>query len=97
PAKAGIMHRTIEASIIKGLIKRKRTGLTLTELGCATTNALLGATCRSRITQFDTPAACPSARLRRTHHALLARWGSRHPIGDRYSGAIADQRQDIVP
>jgi hypothetical protein len=41
PAKTGIMHRTIEASIIKGLIKHERTGLTLTELGRATMNALL--------------------------------------------------------
>jgi hypothetical protein len=41
PANAGIMHRTIEHSIIKGLIKRERTGLTLTELGRATMNALL--------------------------------------------------------
>jgi hypothetical protein len=41
PAKARIMHRTIEASIIKGLITRERTGLTLTELGRATMNALL--------------------------------------------------------
>jgi hypothetical protein len=41
PAKAGITHRTIELSIIKGLIKRERTGLALTELGRATMNALL--------------------------------------------------------
>jgi hypothetical protein len=41
PAKAGIVHRTIEAAIIKSLIKRERTGLTLTELGRATMNALL--------------------------------------------------------
>jgi hypothetical protein len=39
PARAGITHRTIE--IIKGLIKRERTGLALTELGRATMNALL--------------------------------------------------------
>jgi len=41
PARAGITHRTIELSIIKGLIKRERTGLALTELGRATMNALL--------------------------------------------------------
>jgi hypothetical protein len=39
PAKAGITHRTIELSIIKGLIKRERTGLALTELGRVTMNA----------------------------------------------------------
>jgi hypothetical protein len=41
PAKAGITHRTIELAIIKNLIKREPTGLTLTELGGATMNALL--------------------------------------------------------
>jgi hypothetical protein len=41
PAKAKVTHRTIELAIIKGLIKRERTGLALTELGHATVNSLL--------------------------------------------------------
>jgi len=41
--------------------------------------------------------ARPDRENARARCALLARWGSRHPIGGRYSGAIADQRKDIVP
>jgi hypothetical protein len=41
PAKAKITNRTIELATIKGLIKRERTGLALTELGRATVNSLL--------------------------------------------------------